>query len=128
MNDQSPLRLIIFVVLVLLMLLTFYAIFNAGNPNSLFRLVIKDPSYDIALTVVLAVSSFALVLLLTMGSRQNRLRHLLESNAEHIRTLRQKGKSEVFIAESFLSELGVRSGLLHRLAKWRVLRYLSKLE
>jgi len=110
------------------MLLTLYAIFNAGNPNSLFRLVIKDPSYDIAVTVALAVGAFVLVLVLTMGSPQNRLRHLLEINAEHIQLLRQKGKSDAFIAESFLSELGAGSGLLYRLAKWRVLRYLSKLE
>ena len=128
MNNNSPVRIVLFILTALLMLLTLYAIFNAGNPNSLFRLVIKDTSYDIAVTVALAVVAFALVLVLTMGSGQNRLRHLLEINAEHIRTLRQKGKSEVFIAESFLSELGVRSGLLYRLAKWRVLRYLSKLE
>jgi hypothetical protein len=128
MKNQSPLRLVLFVVLILLMLLTFYSIFNAGNPNSLFRLLIKDTSYDISITVALAVGAFVLVLVLTMGSGQNRLRHLIEINAEHIRTLRQKGKSEVSIAESFLSELGVRSGLLYRLAKRRVLRYLSKLE
>jgi predicted Co/Zn/Cd cation transporter (cation efflux family) len=128
MKSNSPVRIVLFIVAALLMLLTLYAIFNAGNPNSLFRLVAKDTSYDIAITVALAVGAFALVLVLTMGRGQNRMLHLLEINAEHIRTLRQKGKSEVFIAESFLSELGVRSGLLYRLAKWRVLRYLSKLE
>jgi len=128
MNNNSPVRIVLFILTALLMLLTLYAIFNAGNPNSLFRLVIKDPSYDIAVTVALAVGAFVLVLVLTMGSPQNRLRHLLEINAEHIQLLRQKGKSDAFIAESFLSELGAGSGLLYRLAKWRVLRYLSKLE
>ncbi|UCF97766.1 MAG: hypothetical protein JSV89_21760 [Spirochaetaceae bacterium] len=127
MDFRPALRLSLYVLLVVLMLLTLYAIFNAGNPNSLFRLLVKDPSYDIAITVALAVCSFALVLLLTLGGGQNRLRHLLEINAGHIQDLRRKGKSDLFIAESFLSELGVKSGILYRLAKRRVLRYLSKL-
>ena len=127
MEIKPSLRLLLYILLVIFMLLTFYGIFNAGNPNSIFRVVIKDTSYDIALTVGLAVGSFALVLLLTIGGGQNRLRHLLEINNEHIQTLRRKGKSDVFIAESFLAELGANKGILYRLAKRRVLRYLSKL-
>ena len=93
----------LFILLVVLMLLTFYAIFNAGSPNSLFRLVIEDASYDILITVILAVVAFALVLGLTVGRGDNKLNHLLEINAEHIGALRQKGKSDEFIAESFLA-------------------------
>ena len=127
MEIKPSLRLPLYILLVLFMLLTFYGIFNAGNPNSIFRVVIKDTSYDIAITVGLAVGSFALVLLLTVSGGQNRLRHLLEINTEHIQTLRRKGKSDSFIAESFLAELGAKKGVLYRLAKRRVLRYLSKL-
>ena len=127
MGNKSTLRLALLILVVLLLLLTFYGIFNAGNPNSIFRLVVKDPGYDVTITVALAVVSFALILLLTAGGGQNRLHHLLEVNAEYIRELRRKGKSDEFIAESFLSELGAKSGFLYRLAKRRVLRYLSKL-
>jgi hypothetical protein len=124
---NSTLRVALFILVVLLLLLTFYGIFNAGNPNSLFRLVVKDPGYDVTITVALAVVSFALILLLTAGGGQGRLLHLLEINRDHIQSLRGKGKSDEFIADSFLSELGVKSGLLYSLAKRRVLRYLSKL-
>ena len=127
MGNKSALRLALFILAILLLLLTFYGIFNAGNPNSIFRLVVKDPAYDITITVVLAVVSFALILLLTRGGGQGRLLHLLEVNRDHIQSLRRKGKSDDFIAESFLSELGVKSGFLYRLARRRVLRYLSKL-
>jgi hypothetical protein len=127
MGKKSALRLALFILVILLLLLTFYGIFNTGNPNSIFRLVVKDPAYDVTITVALAVVSFALIILLTMGGGQNRLQHLLETNRDHIQSLRSKGKSDVFIADSFLSEIGAKSGVLYRLAKRRVLRYLSKL-
>jgi hypothetical protein len=127
MGNKPALRIVFYILLVLLVLLTFYGIFNAGNPNSLFRLVVEDPAYDITITVGLAVCLFAVVVLLTASGGQNRLRHLLEINADHIRELRRKGRSDAYIADSFLSELGVKSGILYRLAKRRVLRYLSRL-
>jgi hypothetical protein len=127
MGNKPALRIVFYILLVLLVLLTFYGIFNAGNPNSLFRLVVEDPAYDITITVGLAVCLFAVVVLLTASGGQNRLRHLLEINADHIRELRRKGRSDAYIADSFLSELGVKGGILYRLAKRRVLRYLSRL-
>jgi hypothetical protein len=127
MEKKPALRVALFILVVVLLLLTFYGIFNAGNPNSIFRLVIKDPAYDVTITVALAVVSFVLILLLTAGGGRSRLHALLEVNRDHIESLRRKGKSDAFIAESFLSELGVKSGILYRLAKRRVLRYLSKL-
>jgi hypothetical protein len=127
MVHKSALRLALFILVILLLLLTFYGIFNAGNPNSIFRLVVKDPGYDVTITVALAVVSFALIMVLTAGGGQSRLRALLEVNRDHIESLRRKGKTDAFIAESFLSELGVKSGILYRLARRRVLRYLSKL-
>jgi hypothetical protein len=127
MKTKSVLRVTLFILVILLLLLTFYGIFNAGNPNSIFRLVIKDPGYDVTITVALAVCSFALIMVLTAGGGQSRLRALLEVNRDHIESLRRKGKSDAYIAESFLSELGVKSGILYRLARRRVLRYLSKL-
>ena len=64
MVHKSALRLALFVLVILLLLLTFYGIFNAGNPNSIFRLVVKDPGYDVTITVALAVVSFALIMAL----------------------------------------------------------------
>jgi hypothetical protein len=125
---KQPLRLGLYILLVIFMLLTFYAIFNAGNPNSLFRLLIQDPSYDIALTVGLSLVVALLVILLSSGKRQSELEHLLKLNEEHIRELRGKGKSEEAIAESFLDSLQAKKGLLYTLARRRVLRYLGRIE
>jgi hypothetical protein len=124
---KDSVRKTLWILLAVLLLLCFYAIFFAGNPNSLFRLLIEDPRYDVLITLVLGASIFALVVVLT-ATRQSALRHLLEINVDYIRELRRKGRSDGEIADSFLSELGSRGGFLHRLAKRRVLRYLSKLE
>jgi hypothetical protein len=116
-----------FALLGVFSLLVFYAIFNTGNPNSLFRIIIKDTSYDLVLTLGLGLVVGALVILITATRGESGLIHLLEINTDHILKLRQKGKTDMEIADSFLREIGSRQGLLHRLAKRRVLRYLSKL-
>ena len=120
-------RTVMFIFLGVFSLLVFYAIFNTGNPNSIFRLVIKDTSYDLAITVGLGLVVGALVILITLTRGESGLSHLLEINTEYIHKLRRKGRTDVEIADSFLSEMGSKGGLLHGLAKRRVLRYLSKL-
>ena len=124
---KSSLKKLLYILLVLFMILTFYAIFNAGNPNSIFRFLIRDTSYDITITVVLSIIVAVLVITLTAG-RENSLKHMLGINADHIRDLRRKGKSDQHIAESFLRSLGAKKGILYTLAKQRVLRYLSRIE
>jgi len=120
-------RTVMFIFLGVFSLLVFYAIFNTGNPNSMFRLVIEDTSYDLAITVGLGLVVGALVILITLTRGESGLSHLLEINTEYIHKLRRKGRTDVEIADSFLSEMGSKGGLLHGLAKRRVLRYLSKL-
>lgn len=120
-------RRILYFLLAALMALTFYAIFNAGNPRSLFRFLIRDASYDVAITLALSLAVAALVLALT-AERTGRLRALLEANRDYILELRRRGRSNVQIAESFLDELKASPGILRSLAKRRVLRYLLKLK
>ena len=72
-------RRALFILLVVLMVLTFYAIFNAGNPHSLFRYVIRDARYDVAVTLALSACIVVLALLLT-AERSNRLKGLLDLN------------------------------------------------
>jgi hypothetical protein len=120
-------RLVMFILLGVFSLLAFYAIFNTGNPNSLFRLIIKDASYDLIVTLGLGLAIGSLVILITATREGSSLTHLLEINSDYIRELRRKGKTDIEIADSFLSKMGSKGGLLHRLAKRRVLRYLSKL-
>jgi hypothetical protein len=120
-------RITMFGLLGVFSLLAFYAIFNTGNPNSLFRYIVKDTSYDLVFTLGFGLVVGALVILITATRDESGLTHLLEINTEYIYELRQKGKTDMEIADSFLSKMGSRQGLLHRLAKRRVLRYLSKL-
>jgi hypothetical protein len=128
MKDTNPrFQTLLYVLLVVFMVLTFYAIFNAGNPRSIFRLLVRDPGYDVLITVVLAACVGALVILLNVR-QGSALQHLLEINREYILQLRRKGQSDGEIADSFLQKLGSRKGMLHALAKRRVLRYLSQIE
>jgi hypothetical protein len=120
-------RRVLFILLAILMVLTFYAIFNAGNPRSLFRYVLRDTRYDVAVTLALAACIVVVVLLLT-AERSNRLKGLLDLNRDYILELRRKGKSDEEIAESFLNELKAPPGFLRSVAKRRVMRYLSRLK
>jgi len=127
MKATRTTRLVMFILLGFFSLLVFYAVFNTGNPNSLFRLVVRDPSYDLLITVALGVVVGALVIIITATREGSSLTHLLEINSGYIGELRSKGRTDMEIADSFLEKLGSKAGLLHRLAKRRVLRYLSKL-
>lgn len=124
---RDSVRRILWILLAVFMGLTFYGIFNAGNPRSLFRRMVPDPGYDVAVTLGLSAVVAGLVVFLTMGREQS-LRHQLDLNAERMRELQRSGKSDAEIAESFLEALQVRkAGLLYGLAKRQVMRYLSKL-
>ena len=120
-------RIVMFILLGIFSLLAFYSIFNTGNPDSIFRLIIKDSSYDLAITLGLGLVIGALVILITATREDTGLTHLLDINTEYIHELRRNGRTDMEIADSFLKQIGSRQGLLHRLAKRRVLRYLSKL-
>jgi hypothetical protein len=125
---RDSVRRILWILLVVFMGLTFYGIFNAGNPRSLFRLAVPDPGYDVAITLGLSAVVAALVVFLTM-QREQSLRHQLDLNVEHMRELRRSGRSDREIAESFLEALQVRKGgFLYGLAKRQVMRYLSRLK
>ena len=120
-------RRALFILLVALMVLTFYAIFNAGNTRSLFRYLIRDTGYDVVITLVLSFGVVVVVLVLT-AERTGRLKGLLDLNRDFILELRRKGKRDEEIVESFLNELKAPQGVLRSLARGRVLRYLSRLK
>lgn len=118
---------ILYIVLVILALLAFYSIFNTGNPKSLFRLLVKDPSYDMVITVVLS-GGVAVLAFMVSSAGGSKLTNMLETNADYIRQLRTRGKSDDYIAEDFLKTLGSKKGMLHTVAKRRVLKFLGQFE
>jgi len=124
---KEPTRKFLFILVAVLLVLDLYAIFNAGNPRSLFRLLIADTRYDAAITLVLSVGVVVLALVLT-AERRGRLNSLLDMNRDYILELRGKGRSDREIAESFLDELKAPAGVLRSLARGRVMRYLSRLK
>ena len=106
----------------------FYMIFNSGNPKSLMRFIVKDPSWDLAITVGLCAVIAVLGLILSSERREKVFENMLTTNADYIRQLRKKGKSDEFIAEDFLKTLGSSKGFIHSMAKRKVLRFLAKFE
>ena len=116
-------------LLMFFLVCTFYAIFNVGNPKSLFRPLFPDPSYDTLVTIILAVLTALTAMILYAGRMQTEspITHLLDINEEYIRELRAEGKSDADIADSFLKEIGSKKGIVHRLARRKVLRYLSRM-
>jgi len=120
---------VITVVMIILAVPAFYLIFNAGNPKSLLRFLVKDPSYDFMITVFFCIGIAVLGLVLTSEKQSKVLENMLETNADYIRKLRSKGKTDEFIAEDFLKTIGSRGkGVLFAVAKKKVLRYLSRLD
>ena len=124
---SASMRKILYFFLGLIMLIDFYLIFNAGNPNSFLRLLIKDTAYDISITVALSIIIVVISLSMIRDNDQNSIKKILEKNSEHIAELKKQNRSNEEIAESFLKELGSEKGLFHSFVKWRVLRYLTKM-
>jgi len=116
------------VVLAFLMILDFYSIFNAGNPNSLLRFIVKDPSWDITVTVVISLIIAIISLSMAQDSNRNSIKNLLNKNIEFIKQLREENRSEEEIAESFIKELKFQKKFIRSIVKKRVLRFLAKIK
>jgi hypothetical protein len=124
---KSAVRKTLYGVLAFLMILDFYSIFNAGNPNSLLRFMVKDPSWDITVTVVISLVIAIISLSMAQDSNRNSIKNLLNKNIEFIRQLREENRSEEEIAESFIKELKFRKKFIRSMVKRRVLRFLAKI-
>ena len=124
---KSTIRLVLYIVMAVFMVPSFYMIFNAGNPDSLLRYVIKTTEYDLTVTIGFCMVVAVLALVLSTVKSKNSIEFLLDMNHEQIRKLRSGGKTDAFITEDFLKNLGVKNkGILQTLARRRVVRYLRK--
>ncbi|MDC7124649.1 MAG: hypothetical protein PQJ46_03730, partial [Spirochaetales bacterium] len=118
---------IIYIFLFLLMILDVYSIFNAGNPDSIFRYLIKDSGWDYIIT---AVISILIILLVTLLNSQNRsvndpIYLALQANKSYVKELREKGKTDSEIALSFAGELN-ENKLAQKVAYKKALKYMKR--
>lgn len=120
-------RKILYFLLAFLMVVDFYLIFNAGNPNSFLRLLISDTAYDVTITVVLSIAIGIISLSLIRDGDQNSLKSMIDMNKQYIMKLKKENKSSDEIADSFLKEMG--GGRFFRFfLKNRVKRYIGKIQ
>jgi hypothetical protein len=102
---KRNLSLLLYFVLALLMLLDFYLIFNVGNPNSLFRSILKNSGYDIIATLAVSCGIAFLAFFVFKQKQEAPVVSLLKQNKSHIDELRKNGQSNSQIAESFILEV-----------------------
>ncbi len=121
-------RQLLYMVLVMVLLLDFYLIFNAGNPASIIRFLVPDPAYDVTITVLISLLIVVISFSLRSQTDQgNTIKTLLQNNSAYIAELRKKNQSDEQIAESFMHGLGAKNRVVKWVLRGRVLRHLRKL-
>ena len=124
---SNRLRKILYFLLAFLMIVDFYLIFNAGNPNSLLRFLIKTTSYDVTVTVLMSIGIAVISLIMIRENDQNSVKSILQKNAAYIEKLKKENRSDDEIADSFLREM--KAGRFASfLLRGRVKRYISKMK
>ena len=122
---KRSIKVIYTILIGFLCILLFYLIFTEGNPNSIFRYIVKNPSYDylIALTLGL-ILSFIILSYRWLTERIN-FEKIIHDNIEFVRKLRKQKKNDEEIADSLLTAIQIRRGIRYNLAKKKILYYLS---
>jgi hypothetical protein len=107
-------------------LVAMYTLLNAGNPDSLLRPYLPDPRHDVYVAVVSSILVFILGFFVFFSRDREGFRQLVDLNADQIRKLRKKGKSDNEIAASILAAMGSASGYKHNLALKKLVIALSE--
>jgi len=109
-------------------LVAMYSLLNAGNPDSLLRSIIPNPTHDVYVAVISSVLVFILGFFVFFTRDREGFHQLVQLNADEIRKLRKKGKSDEEIAGSILAAMGSSSGYKHNMARKKLVIYLSEFE
>ena len=107
-------------------LVAMYSLLNAGNPDSLLRAILPDPAHDVYVAVVSSVLVFIFGFFVFFTRDQKGFQRLIQLNADRIRMLRKNGKSDEEIAGSILAAMGSYSGYKHKIARKKLVIYLSE--
>ncbi len=122
----KPVMYIIYGLMLVIGLVAMYTLLNAGNPDSLLRPYLPDPRHDVYVAVVSSVLVFILGFFVFFSRDREGFRQLVDLNADQIRELRKKGKSDNEIAASILAAMGSASGYKHNLALKKLVIALSE--
>jgi branched-subunit amino acid transport protein AzlD len=122
---KRSIKVIYAILIGFLCIMLFYLIFTEGNPNSIFRYLIKNPSYDYLIALVLGlILSFIILSYRWLTERVN-FERIIQENIEFMRKLRKQKKNDDEIADSLLAALNIRKGIRYNMAKKKILYYLS---
>ena len=102
---KQKMSLVLYILLAVLMLIDFYLIFNTGNPDSLFRFLVRNPDYDMVLTLGVSALIAFLAFYVFKDRKENPVVNMLKQNRDYIVELRNNGQNNEQIAESFMREL-----------------------
>jgi len=116
---------IIYGLMLLIGLVAMYSLLNTGNPDSLLRPILPNPAHDLYVAVISSVLVFILGFFVFFFRDQEGFLQLIELNADRIRSMRQRKKTDAQIADSILAAMGSTSGYRHNLAKKKLIAYLA---
>jgi branched-subunit amino acid transport protein AzlD len=117
---------VIYIILIgFLCIALFYLIFTEGNPNSIFRYIVKNPSYDYLIALVLGLILSFIILSYRWLTERINFEKIIHDNIELVRKLRKQKKNDEEIADSLLVTLQIRKGIRYNIAKKKILYYLS---
>ena len=115
----------IYVLMVLIGLVAMYSLLNAGNPDSLLRPIIPNPAHDVYVAVISSILVFILGFFVFFSRDLEGFQHLIELNADRIRSMRKRKKTDAQIADSILTAMGSTGGYRHNMARKKLIAYLT---
>lgn len=116
---------IIYGLMIVIGLVAMYSLLNVGNPDSLLRTIIPNPKHDVYVAVISSLLVFILGFFVFFSRDQEGFQQLIELNADRIRSMRQRKKTDDQIADSILAAMGSTGGYKHNLAKKKLIAYLA---
>ena len=111
--------------MVLTGLVAMYSLLNTGSPDSLLRPILPNPAHDVYVAVISSVLVFILGFFVFFSRDQEGFRQLIELNADRIRSMRQRKRTDAQIADSILAAMGSTGGYRHNMAKKKLMAYLA---
>ena len=121
----KPVMYTIYGLMILIGLVAMYSLLNAGNPDSLLRPLIPNPAHDLYVAVISSVLVFILGFFVFFSRDQEGFLNLIELNADRIRSMRKRKKTDAQIADSILAAMGSTAGYRHNMAKKKLIAYLA---